>query len=235
MKQVEATYSSSWGEDVGTNGKVFPPGHHLYERINHARSARNDQTFKIFLSELSNLIRRHCRLLRNEKLVELDAEEYRCHNPRQPAVTPSSSTRSRSSSGDSQETPDLFEHSRRGMNDIAAKAHLSPEEHQEPSDTSSSEHGGSVQSMSIHSRPGSVMLQPDSDEMPMYRYTSLLWEYGASSGKSPTYVKEWATQESWRCIASFNGIKVACEAGKYKDAMHHASKRICEAIQIPTF
>lgn len=232
---MEATYSSNFNEDIGTNGKGFPAGHQLYERINHARAAKNAETFEFFLSELSNQIRRHCRVLRNEKLVELDAEEYHCHKPRQFAVTPSSSTGSCSSARDIQETPDLFEHRGRGTNGFATKADLSSEEHQEPTDTGISEHGSSVQSMPIHSRPGSVLSQPDTDQIPMYRYTSLLWEHGAISGKAPTYVKEWATQKSWRCIASFDGIKVECEAGKYKDAMHDASKRLCELVDISTF
>ena len=69
----------------------------------------------------------------------------------------------------------------------------------------------------------------------MHRYTSLLWEYGASSGTTPTYVKGWMTQELARCVASFGGIGVVGEAAKCNDAKHDASRRIREVISIPTF
>lgn len=235
MKQVEAAYSSHSNEDPGSHSKIHPPGHQLYEQINHARAARNDKTLEVFLNELSNQIRRHCRLLRNEKLAELDADELHGCNPRRHSATPSSSTGSCSSPEESQEALRVFKDTERETGGIAIDENVSSDEFEEPKNTNILEHGSSIQSTPEIDRPASPLSQPSSNQIPMHRYTSLLWEYGASSGKTPTYVKGWTTQESARYIASFDGIKVVGEAPKSRDAKHDASRKICEILGIPNF
>jgi hypothetical protein len=64
------------------------------------------------------------------------------------------------------------------------------------------------------------------------RYTSMLYEDAARSGKQLEYRKQWVSLSKWRCVAVYNGIQGVGEARSWKLARHIASQDICETFGI---
>lgn len=92
----------------------------------------------------------------------------------------------------------------------------------------------SARSTTPSSVPGGVPLpQPLVAELPMHRYTTLLFEYAAANSKeNPKYTNKWVSLDVKRCEGVFNGKFGVGEARTYKDAKHIASKEICQILGI---
>jgi hypothetical protein len=208
LEQVEATF---WKEPSGTvdaNGDNYYPGFELLKRVKAARATKDDKALDVFLNQLSNRIREHCRKLRNEHVAELDAGTPQSPGHIHRATTPCSTTSSNPSSEDSQEVAGAL------------------------IDTEIPSQGSGIQNTAIPTRGGLPLLQPLEAERPTHRYTSKLYEYAAGSGKSPEYSKEWVSSDVWRCEAVIDGIRGVGEARSWKDARHIASQKICENLGI---
>ena len=71
-----------------------------------------------------------------------------------------------------------------------------------------------------------------SDDLPLYRYTTAIYEHAALSGKEPEFKKEWISDDRWRCKGYYGGIHEVGEARSWKTARHVASQKLCKSLGI---
>ncbi|KAH7125565.1 hypothetical protein B0J11DRAFT_528682 [Dendryphion nanum] len=207
IEQIEAKYWREPGQGAG--GSINPqyPGAELLKRTKAAFSTRDNTTLDAFSGQLYSDIALSCRRLRNEKVVELDADESvvsgRIHRPTTPGSTASSSHSECNQEAKSTETEREIPTTENDIQqqDIAM-------------------HNNSSQSLPVR------VIQP------IYRSTSILYEYAASVGGKIDFQNCWIDGDKWQCVGVFKDITGTGEAQSKKEAKHIASQIICQALGI---
>jgi hypothetical protein len=85
---LERAYFDSSHNNLEDADKAGYPKNEVLNRINHARATGDRATLEFFLGQLSERIKIACRRLRNEKVVELEAEMPSDHSRSSRATTP---------------------------------------------------------------------------------------------------------------------------------------------------
>jgi len=174
LEQVEANIWKEFSVDADANGDCYYPRFELLKRIKAARATKDDKALEVFQHQISSRSRESCRKLRNENVAELDAGTPQSLSQIPRAATPCSTTSGSASLEDSHEVRGAL------------------------IDSGSPLQGSSARNMALPTQGGLPLSQPFEEVLPTHRYTTKLYEYGASSGKSPKYGKEWVSSDIWR-------------------------------------
>ncbi|KAF3037966.1 hypothetical protein E8E12_006628 [Didymella heteroderae] len=210
-KDMLAAMEASYWTDPNRNdddGNTRYPRVETFNRINAARLTKSEEAFKTFMDQLSSDIKRHCRRLREGAVAELAAQPQDTLGITYRTESPKSTTSTGSSLEKGSVTSDSDEDTSSSSQDEAKHARTIPQP---------------------QSLPVSESLEA---ELPMHKYTSMLWEFAARSGKEPSFI-EGGIPGAWICEASFDGCCRQATAQNKKKARHVAAKMLCQALQIP--
>ena len=208
LEQVEGSLPSQPGIDRNT---PTSPGAVFIQHVKNAHTAIDSSIWRSFLDGLSSSFEA---VVKNLATAELDASDT-----------------SRSiSNGDSLRaptpTPTRVVEENQSVRDESTIQPLDRQTSPEPIEAHHQD--DAVDSPQTDTTP-----DPDAAPLPLHRFTSMLHEYGiASNLLAPTFKQVWLDNGILRCVVSFNGVRTSGEAKKYKEAMHLASKKMCQRLQI---
>jgi hypothetical protein len=256
---LERAYFDSSHNNLEDADKAGYPKNEVLNRINHARATGDRATLEFFLGQLSERIKIACRRLRNEKVVELEAEIPSDYSRSSRATTPLSG--GSASTEDTQRMIESYDVLEGGVAVVHAQDNVHPQTDAPPPSQEPTAPPPSAEPISPSASqepitsprprvpaaplPSAEPIASPRPQVPVARplpplggsdtqdYISILYEHAAFYRRdAPVWDKEQIPPNIRRVRVSFGEVQGVGDALSWKEAKRIAFRDVCRSLGI---